>query len=210
VDQTVDVPGGPGPAERSNRKRKNRPSPRASVVEAVITGVLAAIGLALVVVTLTGSPAPARASGLPSQVSTSTVPRITRPTSTTTPTTVPRTTPRTTAPRSTATTTHSVTTTYRSYSGGYTATTYATGGRTATTPPSTAATTTSTIAPLAGGPVAPATLPLVTRGSNAHVSPVFPILSGAGFALALLIAGGRFFMTRSGGADRRPMPRPES
>lgn len=190
--------------------RRNRPWARASVVEAVITGVLAAIGLAVVVATLTGSPAPARASGLPSQVSASTVPRITRPTSTTTATTVPRTTPRTTAPRSTLTTTHSVTTSYRSYSGAYTTTTYASGGRTATTtPPSTAATTTSTIAPLTGGPVVPATIPLVTRGSNAHVSPVFPILSGVGFFVALVIAAGRFFMTRAGGADRRPMPRPE-
>lgn len=208
--QTVEVPGGSGSAEREDRGRRNRTSGRASVVEALITGVLAAIGSALVVATLTGSPAPARASGMPSQVSASTVPRITRPTSTTSPTTVPRTTPRTTAPRSTATTTHSVTTPYRSYSGSYTATTYSYGGKTATTPPTTAATTTSTIAPLSGGPVAPATIPLVTRGSNAHVSPVFPILSGAGFFVALMIAGGRFFMTRAGGADRRPLPRPEA
>src|SRR5579875_2254985 len=51
---------------------------------------------------------------------------------------------------------------------------------------------TTTIAPLGNSlPPVPATLPLRTRDINAHVSPLFAILSGVGFALALLIVVGR-------------------
>lgn len=174
-------------------------------VERIIIGALAAIGLALVVLTLAGNPA--RASGLPSQISTSTVPKVTRLTTTTTTARATSTTATTVTRATTATTAH-VSVNPATGRSGYPATTYSYGRSTATTAPaSTAPRAPSTIAPLSGGPVAPATLPLVTKGSNAHVSQVFPILSGAGFFVALVIAGGRLLVTRSGGADRRPIPR---
>lgn len=65
----------------------------------------------------------------------------------------------------------------------------------------------TTIAPLGKSlPVSPATLPLTTRQTSAHVNPVFAILSGAGFAIGLLMVAARMFVTRRGGADRRPYP----
>jgi hypothetical protein len=45
-------------------------------------------------------------------------------------------------------------------------------------------------------PVPPSTVPLQTRAPSAHISPVFPALSGAGFFLALVIMTTRFVMTR--------------
>ncbi len=80
------------------------------------------------------------------------------------------------------------------------------------TSPATTATQTPTappgsIAPLGNRlPVSPVTLPLRTHSSNAHVSPVFAYLSVAGFAVAILIALGRMFLTRAGGPDRQPVP----
>ena len=46
-------------------------------------------------------------------------------------------------------------------------------------------------------PVPPSTVPLQTRAPSAHISPVFPALSGAGFFVALVIMASRFVMTRS-------------
>lgn len=64
----------------------------------------------------------------------------------------------------------------------------------------------TTIAPIGNSlPVSPVTLPLRTQGSNAHVSPVFAILSGIGFFIALVIVIGRLVITRPGGPDRRPV-----
>ena len=45
-------------------------------------------------------------------------------------------------------------------------------------------------------PVPPSTVPLQTRAPSAHISPVFPALSGAGFFVALVIMASRFVMTR--------------
>lgn len=67
-------------------------------------------------------------------------------------------------------------------------------------------TTSTTIAPLGNSfPATPATLPLRTRGTSAHVNPVFAVLSGIGFLVALLIVSGRLFVTRPGGLDRQPL-----
>jgi hypothetical protein len=64
-----------------------------------------------------------------------------------------------------------------------------------TTP--TSSTTSTTIAPLGGHvPASPSTVPLTTKGTSAHVSPFFAILSGAGFLVAILIVSGRFISTR--------------
>ena len=64
----------------------------------------------------------------------------------------------------------------------------------------TAATTTTstTIAPIRNRLPPPAvTLPLITRGSNGHVNPLFAILSGVGFFLALVIMATTYVLTRS-------------
>lgn len=66
--------------------------------------------------------------------------------------------------------------------------------------------TTTTIQGIGGRvPVAPATLPLRTAGTNGHVSPVFAWLSGIGFAIAILVAAARLVVTRGGGRDRAPL-----
>jgi hypothetical protein len=67
-----------------------------------------------------------------------------------------------------------------------------------TTPTTAATTTTSTTIAALGGqlPVTPSTLPLRTKATNAHVNPVFAMLSGIGFFIALVIVVGRFWMTR--------------
>jgi hypothetical protein len=63
----------------------------------------------------------------------------------------------------------------------------------------TTSTTSTTIAPIGNRiPVAPSTLPLTTKAQNAHVSPVFAALSGAGFFVALVIMGTRFVLSRPG------------
>lgn len=54
-------------------------------------------------------------------------------------------------------------------------------------------------------PAGPVTLPLRTTSSNGHVSPVFAWLSGAGFAIALIMVCFRLYMTRSGAKDRAPL-----
>ena len=63
-----------------------------------------------------------------------------------------------------------------------------------TVPPS----TTTTTLPAIGGnlPVTPSTVPFTTKQESSHVSPVFAALSGAGFFLALVIVGVRFWLTR--------------
>jgi hypothetical protein len=45
-------------------------------------------------------------------------------------------------------------------------------------------------------PVPPSTVPLQTRALSAHISPVFPALSGAGFFVALVMVATRFVLTR--------------
>ena len=61
----------------------------------------------------------------------------------------------------------------------------------------TTSTTTTTIAAIGGKlPAAPVTLPLTTKGSNAHVNPLFAWLSGIGFLVAILVIFGRFLTSR--------------
>lgn len=75
-----------------------------------------------------------------------------------------------------------------------------------TPPPTTAPATTTTILGIGGRlPTAPVTLPLHTQSSNGHVNPAFAWLSGAGFAIALILVGYRLFATRPGGRDRAPV-----
>lgn len=176
------------------------------------TAGLAAVALAgLLWAVLLGAPA-ARAGSLHQQVLGPTTAVANPGTSVVPPTSpVPQTTVRTatTAPRVPATTAPaprsrtSVVTAPRAASPGvgYTPPTYS------KQPPTTPApTTTTTIAPLGSSlPVSPVTLPLLTKGSNAHVNPVFATLSGIGFLVALVIVAGRLFVTRTGGSDRRPL-----
>lgn len=170
----------------------------------ILVGLMAAV--------LLGSPA-ARAGSVPAQIlgsttaphqvstsvaaTTSVAPSTTAPVASTTASTVARTTvaPPVTASRATAPPV-----------AGHTPTTYQSSvTAAATTSPPTV--TTTTIAPLGNSlPVSPVTLPLVTRGSNAHVNPVFAMLSGIGFFIAVVIVGARLFSTRAGGPDRRPLP----
>jgi len=121
----------------------------------------------------------------------------------TTPTTIHNT--ATTTPTAPRTTTRTIPRTVAPY---YPPATAARGGYVpASVPPTTPAptTTSTTIAAIVGRlPATPATLPLALKGSSAHVSPVFAVLSGVGFFVALLIAAARFFVTRPGGADRQP------
>jgi hypothetical protein len=44
--------------------------------------------------------------------------------------------------------------------------------------------------------LSPSTLPLATKGTSAHVNPIFAMLSGAGFFVALMIVTGRLVITR--------------
>jgi hypothetical protein len=61
------------------------------------------------------------------------------------------------------------------------------------------AATSTTLSPIGGHiPVPPSTLPLRTKAQSAHVSPVFPALSGAGFFVAFAIVAGRLVATRPG------------
>ncbi len=81
-----------------------------------------------------------------------------------------------------------------------------------TLPPRTVATTSTTSTTIAAIgtklPRVAATLPLTTKGTNAHVNPVFAMLSGAGFFLALVIIVGRFLASRpkrtNAGANSAP------
>lgn len=164
---------------------------------------------------LLGAPA-ARAGSLQQQVfgPTTAVPdpgtSVVPPTSPVPQTTARTATTATTAPRAPATTAPAprsrtpVVTAPRAVTpgAGYTPPTYY------TQPPTTPApATTTTIVPLGNSlPVSPVTLPLLTKGSNAHVNPVYAILSGIGFLVALVIVAGRLFVTRTGGSDRRPVP----
>lgn len=131
----------------------------------------------------------------------------------------PRTSPATTAPRSVTTApTRPTPTTLRPTTapsvGGRTPAVTAPPVRPAGVPPAVRqvpATTvplpsTTSIAPIGSSlTVAPATVPLHTRGSNAHVDPLFAILSGVGFGVAVLMAVARLLVTRPGGRDRRPL-----
>ncbi len=180
-------------------------------------GLVGALTLvALLGVTFLDAP-PARARSLPTQVlQATTVPRPTTPAtsvapprSVTTPT-APATTVRTAPPRSTVPTTRPAPTTTPPTRPATPppAPSYTTAQPTTTVAATT--TTSTTIAPLGNSfPATPATLPLRTRGTSAHVNPVFAVLSGIGFLVALLIVSGRLLVTRSGGLDRQPLP-PES
>lgn len=188
-------------------------------VAAALRGVLTAVTVVAVVmgvITLV-EVGPARATDLPGQVFSGTTvpPRSappTRPSSVTTapiataPTSIPTkvtspTVSRTPAVTATPTTAPRAAVPPQSYAP---ATYPRTTAAPATAAPTIAATT---IAPIGNSlPVSPVTLPLRTKGSNAHVSPVFAILSGIGFFLALVIVIGRLVVTRPGGRDRRTLP----
>ena len=161
----------------------------------IIQVLLAAVSVALVVSVLAGS---ARGAGADPPTTTghttpSTAPPTTRcllcgPSTTLVPpsTQPPGTSPATTSPAQTTTTTRSTVRTLAPYTG-------------QTYPPTTTAPpTTLTTIPAIGGhlPVSPQTLPFATKQQSSHVSPVFAALSGAGFFVALLIAGVRFLLTR--------------
>ncbi|MGI8492601.1 MAG: hypothetical protein ACR2KC_04685 [Acidimicrobiales bacterium] len=143
--------------------------------------VAAACGAGLFCSTAAAHSAPARVS--PAQLFTTT-------TSTTVPTTVRNT---TTLPPTTPPPTSAPPTTRRPST-----TTSTTPRRTVpatTAPPE----TTTTVAPLGNNlPPPPSTLPLATKQQSAHVSPLFPVLSGIGFLVALLIAGTQAVLTRPG------------
>lgn len=63
---------------------------------------------------------------------------------------------------------------------------------------STSTTSTSIAVPIGGRlPVTPSTLPLATTAPNAHVSPVFAALSGAGLFLTLVIVVVQLIRTRA-------------
>jgi hypothetical protein len=66
----------------------------------------------------------------------------------------------------------------------------------ATTPVSTAVTTTTLPSIGSHLPVPPSTVPLRTKAQSAHVSPVFAAFSIAGFFVALVIMATRFVLTR--------------
>ncbi len=53
-----------------------------------------------------------------------------------------------------------------------------------------------------GEPQPPATVPPVSIGPDADVSPVLPVLSIAGFLVAAALLGAQWFLTRPGGPDR--------
>ena len=151
---------------------------------------LAVLPLVLVVPMLLGA-APARADS--SATTVTVLPTVTRPVVTTPAPTVPAT---TAAPLTTATTVPRIVpvpTTVRTY---------------ITRPFATVTSTSTTSTTIAGisshVSVVPATVPLATKGTNGHMSPVFAWLSGIGAAIAALIVGARLFMTRAGGADRAP------
>jgi hypothetical protein len=162
----------------------------------IIQVLLAAVSVALVVSVLTGS---ARGAGAdaptttahttpPTATSTTSCGILCRPSTTlrVPPTTLPPgTSPATTSPAQTTTTTRSTVRTLAPYTG-------------QTYPLTTTAPTTLTTIPGIGGhlPVSPQTLPFATKQQSSHVSPVFAALSGAGFFVALLIAGVRFLLTR--------------
>lgn len=134
---------------------------------------------------------PGSSRPVPTTAPRGTTPRATVPTTTSHPTHAP---PPTTA-RAPATSPYTTAPdysypTYSSYSS-----TLPYGQRVSTTSTSTSSTT--LVAPL--GPQLPrpqATVPLSTKGTSGHVDPVFAMLSGAGFFLALLIMVGSFLMSR--------------
>jgi uncharacterized membrane protein YciS (DUF1049 family) len=55
--------------------------------------------------------------------------------------------------------------------------------------------------------VVPSTLPLTTRSSSAHVSPVLAALSGVGFFVALVIIAVQWIRTRPRKASAGESPR---
>lgn len=162
-----------------------------------VAAALAVVGFVVLTMVLGG---PSRgAAALPDQILTTlrSTPRTTTPaptvatsattahTATTIRSTSPTTAPRSVVPASTSRQSYSPTT---------------------LAPTTTIPTTTTTILGIGGRvPAAPVTLPLQTKGSNGHVSPVFAWLSGIGLAIALLIIATRLFVTRPGGKDRAPL-----
>jgi hypothetical protein len=60
----------------------------------------------------------------------------------------------------------------------------------------------TTIAPLGTVPSAPSTVPFTTRPPSAHISPVFPALSGAGFFVLLVLVALQWRLTRPGRRGR--------
>jgi hypothetical protein len=72
----------------------------------------------------------------------------------------------------------------------------------AAAPPTTPVPT--TVAPFGDQlPVSPSTLPLTTKRPSAHVDPIFAMLSGVGFFVAVVILVAQFVLTRPGRRRRR-------
>jgi hypothetical protein len=72
-------------------------------------------------------------------------------------------------------------------------------GTQAAIPPTTAAPPPpGSVGPLPTGSPPPSTIPLTTKGQSAHISPIFPVLSGVGVAVVLLVFGTQWVLTRRG------------
>jgi hypothetical protein len=65
-------------------------------------------------------------------------------------------------------------------------------------PTTVSSTTSSTLASIPNGPTPPSTLPLQSKQTSAHVSPVFPVLSGIGAAVVAAMLALQWFLTRPG------------
>lgn len=209
-DDALDGKVGHGPSLRSVL---------ATALQAVLAVVIVAASVAAVVMLI--NVGPARATDMPRQVfagttvpsrttpptrsplttaPNATAPTATEPTSRPAQTTAPTVTPAAAGPTTPVTAAHAAVPSQSSTPATYPRTTAVP----ATAVPTIPATT---IAPIGNSlPVSPVTLPLRTKGSNAHVSPVFAIFSGIGFFIALVIVVGRLVVTRPGGRDRRPVP----
>ena len=72
------------------------------------------------------------------------------------------------------------------------------GPTTTTVPPATTAAPTTTVAAIPGAPPPPSTVPLALAPQSGHVSVVFPILSGIGFAALVAMLVAQYFMTGPG------------
>lgn len=183
-------------ASGSGGHRRRSAWARAGAALAVLVGCAGA----LIWASFVGSPLVAGASGDPSSVST---PLTTTQTSSSTApsSSSPSTTPPTTKTPSTTVATKTTATTAPPATRFVTPYTY----RSTTTAPT--STTSTTIAGIEGRVAPPVvTVPLATKASNGHVDPALAWVSVGGFGMALLIIGGRLFVTRSRGADRTPMP----
>jgi hypothetical protein len=103
----------------------------------------------------------------------------------------------TTAPSTTAASSTTVPQSTTATSVKKTSTTFAKTSSTAATT-SSSSTTSTTLGSIPGGTAPPSTLPLQTKATSAHVSPVFPVLSGIGATVVALMLALQWFLTRPG------------